>query len=102
MPSRPPRVFLRFLAHYFVSTTMFLGLLLLVTHLSHCTPSQRQVARDVLSVTQVACVIVHASEAESDVAKACALAEPFVEPLRDALAQARKSRAPHCGGDAGP
>ncbi len=74
-----------------------------------CTPEQRGTARDALGFLQVACIVANAAMPDSKVAEVCGITGPFVGPMRDVLAGARRQAAVSretagsaaCAGDAG-
>lgn len=56
-----------------------------------CTPGQRAIAKDALSIVQTACIIANQAKLDADVAKVCGVAEPFLGPMKDILGSARES-----------
>lgn len=68
-------------------------LLLLLFFLPSCTLGQRQVARDALSVLQVACAIAHAEADDQTVAQVCGVADALIPDLRTILSEQRKAIA---------
>jgi hypothetical protein len=83
-----------------------------------CTPGQREGANSALDVVKVACIVAHQTMPDSKVAEICGIAQPFIAPMQDILASARKETAQAvaashagagacapcnatCGGDAG-
>lgn len=67
-----------------------LGLVLTTTS---CTPGQRAVARTVLGIIETTCIIAHQDLPDEEVAKVCGLAGPFIEPMKDVLAESRRVTA---------
>jgi hypothetical protein len=69
---------------------VFLGLALFA---GSCTPVQREGARTVLSITETLCIIAHQTMPDTDVAKACGIADGFFGPMRDILSSSREASA---------
>lgn len=54
-----------------------------------CTPGQRGVAKDALSVVQTLCIIANQAMPDSKVAEICGITGPFLKPMQDVLSGAR-------------
>lgn len=49
--------------------------------------------RTLLDLAETTCIVAHQDLPDADVAKACGLAEPFFEPMRNVLASSRQVSA---------
>ncbi len=66
---------------------------LLASQTSACALFSPRTLRSVLDITQTACIIAHQELPESDVAKACDVADELIPPMRRVLAESRKASA---------